>query len=173
MFPYPLNLIKSSKGLSVISIIILIAFIIGVLNLYAYFNPDFQLSKYTVVYIIRDYKDKQKKKDLDNIKIAVEKYYNETKQYPASDGWCGRIYSVLYSDVNEALSPYFDDKGVPQDPSFGGTDKDYFYIKFDRRSYALMAVLENPPAGSPTYNYEACHDWPGDGVYNYKIEFSR
>jgi len=166
-------LIKSSKGISIITIIIIAAIVVAALNAYAYFNPDFQLSRFSIVYLIRAHDDNQRKADLARIQKAIENYYDDNGQYPAADGWCGRIVTVMYPDVKDALSDYFKETGIPQDPSFRGTGKDYFYRREDRNSYVLLAVLENPPAGSPTYNYEGCHDWPGAGVYNYRLTGSR
>lgn len=170
----PLNpLIKSSKGISIITIIIIAAIVVAALNAYAYFNPDFQLSRYSIVYLIRVYNDNQRKADLNKIQEAVERYYNENGSYPASDSWCGRIFSIMHPEVKDAISDYFKEAGVPQDPSFRGSNKDYFYRREDRDTYILMAVLENLPANSPTYSYGGCFDWPGGGVYNYRIIGSR
>ena len=149
------------------------AFLVAALNVYAYFNPDFQLSRYSVVHLVRAYKDKQKKADLEKIKDALEAYYDENSQYPGYDGWCGRIFAMLNPDVKDAISPYFENGDIPQDPSFKGTEKDYFYRREDRRHYVLLVVLESEPADSETYNYEGCHDWPGDNIYNYRVTSSR
>jgi len=173
---YPTQLLqplKSTKGISIISLIILAAVVVAVLNAYAYFNPDFQLTKYSIVRLFRARLDEQRVEDLNKIRAAVEQYYEDNNEYPAFDGFCGRIIAVLHPDVNEAIGEYFENRAIPQDPSFRGTNRDYFYRKVDRNSYILMAILEDVPAGSKTYNYERCHDWPGDGVYNYRITGER
>ena len=171
---YPrLNLIRSSKGISIISIIIIAAVLVAGLNAYAYFNPDFQFRKYSIVYVINIFGDKQRKADLEEIKVAVEKYYDENGEYPTRDGWCGRIISVLHPDAKDAIIGYFGTDGIPQDPLHRGTGQDYFYYREDRNTFVLLAKLENLPAGSPTYNYEGCFDWPGDGVFNYQVSGSR
>jgi len=173
MFLDPTKLLRSSKGISIITVIIIAAVLVAALNAYAYFNPDLQLSRFSIVYFIRAHNDSQRKTDLEKIQKAVESYYDDNGQYPAADGWCGRIGTVMYPDVKEAIADYFSDKAIPQDPSFRGTNKDYFYRREDRNNYILLAVLENLPADSLTYNYEGCHDWPGDGVYNYQLSGSR
>jgi len=169
MILYPANLIRSSKGISLITIIILVAFLFAGLNAYAYFNPEFTLSKYTIPHLLGSFNDDKRKAELEKIQAVVEKFYDDNGEYPGRDGWCGRIITVLHPEVKDDISGYFDKNGIPQDPAFAGTSKDYFYYREDRNSYVLMAVLENPPPGSKTYNYEGCHDWPGEGVYNYQI----
>lgn len=171
MSPY-FKVLKSAKGLSLISIIIFAALVFAGLNAYSYFDPDFTLNKVSVVYWLREFNDRQRKADLEKIQAAVDRYYDENGEYPAFDGWCGRIVTVLHPDAKNAINPYFE-QGIPQDPSFRGTHKDYFYAREDRRTYVLMAVLENVPADTPTYNYTGCFDWPGNGVYNYQITSSR
>lgn len=168
----PLPLLRSSRGFSIITLIILVAFVFALFNAYAYFNPKFQLSRYSIVYFLHAARDKQRAADLAKIQAAVEKSFEEKGEYPASDGWCGPITSLLHSEVYDAIAPYFDANGVPRDPGFTESNRSYFYRRENRRSYILMAVFENLPAGSPTYSYSGCHDWPGDDVYNYKIEVS-
>jgi hypothetical protein len=163
------NFFRSSKGISLITIIIIAALVVAAVNLYAYVNPDFQLSRLSFVYILRSYNDKTRKADLEKIRQAVEQYYDENGEYPAKDDWCGRIVYVMHAEVNDALAPYFGESGIPQDPSFRGTHKDYFYRREDRNEFVLLAVFENLPADSPTYDYEDCYDWPGDGVFNYRV----
>jgi len=164
-----LQRLKSSKGLSLVTLIIIAAFIFGAFNAYAYFNPDFELSRFSVVRFLRASYDTQRMKDLDKIREAVEAYRDDNDEYPAQDGWCGRIISLLNPEVKDALLPYFDQRGIPQDPAFSGTNKDYFYRREDEDSFVLMAVLENAPEGTQAFNYQGCYDWPGDGVYNYRI----
>jgi len=173
MFYSPIRLIHSNKGISILTLIIIAAFIFAGFNAYAYFNPEFSLRNYSLLRFLGSYNDKTRIKDLQNIQITVERYYDDNGEYPASDGWCGRIVSVLYPEAKDALQGYFNAGGIHQDPAFRGTSKDYFYRREDRNTYVLMAVLENPPVGSKTYSYEKCHDWPGDDVYNYRLEGSR
>jgi hypothetical protein len=173
MFFFPTRISKSSKGVSIISLIILAAVVVAALNVYAYFNPEFPLSRYTVSYFLGSYNDKVRKADMEKLRVAVEKYYDETGQYPGSDGWCGRIVAILNPEVKNAINGYFNAKAVPQDPSFTGTNKDYFYRREEENAYILMAVLENPPEDAKHFNFTGCHDWPGDDVYNYQIVGSR
>ena len=161
--------LKSPRGLSIIGIIIFIAFLVAVLNVYAYLNPGFELSKYSVVRLFKSKVDEQRKADLQAIKQAIDKYRLENDDYPAQKDWCGRIISVLHPDVKNAIFDYFEHGAIPQDPAFKGTSKDYFYRHVDRNTYILLAVLEDVPDNTPTYNFEGCHDWPGEGVYNYRI----
>jgi hypothetical protein len=169
MAHHPSTLLGSSKGISIIGILILVAVIVAALNIYAYFNPDFELSKYSFVRFMRSRADEQRKEDLAKIKEAVDTYYAETGEYPAPEGWCGRIVTVLHPEVKNAIGDYFEKGGIPQDSSFQGTHKDYLYNHVDRDTYILLAVLENQPEGSPTYDFVGCHDWPGDGIYNYRV----
>ncbi len=167
MFP-----LSSEKGFSVVALILLAALLFGALNLYAYFNPSFTLSQYTVVALLENLSDRERKQELKTIAEAVEKYYEEHQEYPASNGWCGRVLSILNPDVTNALSPYFQNGGIPQDPKYPGTNKDYFYVREHKDSFALLAVLESSK-DSPTYHYDDCTEWPGDNVFNYRVTGSR
>src|SRR3989344_3732387 len=108
--------LKSSKGTSIVGIIIFLAFLVAVLNLYAYFNPSFELSKYSVVRIFKAKVDEQRKVDLQALKQAIDKYRLENDDYPAPKDWCGRIVSVLHPEVKNALFDYFERGAIPQDP---------------------------------------------------------
>jgi len=165
-------LARSQKGISVVQIIIIIALIVTGLNVYAYFNPGLELSRYSVLYFLRAYNDNNRKEDLNKIKVAVIKYYDEKGELPADIGWCSRIVSILHPDAKDALNPYFTSSGIPEDPSFRGTHQDYFYRREDRDTFILLARFENLPPDSEKYNYSGCFDWPGKDVYNYKIEVS-
>ena len=191
MFPYPtkptnplsptsrltflnsFSLLRSSRGISIITILVLAAFVIALFNAYAYFNPKFELGRYSIVYFLHAARDKQRVADLAKIQGALEKSFEEKGEYPAYDGWCGPITSLFHPEVYDAIYPYFDANGVPRDPAFTEGNKGYFYRRENNRSYSLMAVFENLPAKSPTYNYPSCFDWPGDDVYNYRLEISR
>jgi hypothetical protein len=168
-----ISLLKPSKGVSIISIIIFGAILVAALNAYAYFNPDFPLSKYSVNYFLTSYNDRVRKADLEKIRVAIEKYYDDNDEYPGYNGWCGRIVSLMQPEVKDSINAYFPSKAIPQDPSFRGTNKDYFYLREDKDVYVLMGVFENPSSSVEYYNYEDCHDWPGDDVYNYQIIGSR
>ncbi len=100
---YVINLLKSSKGISIITIIIFAAVLVAALNAYAYFNPDFPLSQYTVNYFLGSYNDKVRKADMEKLRVAVEKYYDDFGEYPARDGFCGRIIAVLYPDAKNSI----------------------------------------------------------------------
>jgi hypothetical protein len=162
------KIVNNNKGIGLISIIILIAFAYAGLTAYSYYNADFNLGKYTPMYFLRNANDQNRKKDLEEIAKALDSYYDENRNLPGQVGFCGRILTVLYPTAKNALSPYFP-TGIPQDPTEAGTHRDYFYRHEDSDTYVLMAVLELPPADSSTENYEGCHDWPGDDVYNYMI----
>jgi hypothetical protein len=167
------NLLKSSKGVSIITIIIFAAILVAALNAYAYFNPDFPLSKYTVNYFLGSYNDRVRKADMEKLRVAVEQYYDDFDEYPARDDYCGRIVSILHPEIKNHINSYFENKAIPQDPAFRGTNKDYFYRREEKDDYVLMAVLESPPTDAQHYNFAGCHDWPGDDVYNYAIFGSR
>jgi len=167
--PYPTKHLRSQKGISIISLIILAAFAVAALNVYAYFNPGFSLSQYSVVRFFKGKVDEQRKVDLRQIKQAVDAYREENGDYPAPEGWCGRIVSVLHPEAKNAIADYFERGAIPQDPTSKGTHKDYFYKHVDRNTYVLLAVLEDVPSGTPSYNFSDCYDWPGDDVYNYRL----
>jgi len=169
--------LQKQKGLSLLSILIYAAFIFAALNVYAYFNPSFSLSKYSPVFFVKNKKDETRKADLGRLQDALERYYEENgNKYPGVKGSCGRIVSVLHSQVDDDLRPYFSTNQFPGDPSFGGTNKDYFFTKLkgSGERYVLMAVLEVPPEISEeekeNYNFGSCYDWPGDDVYNYRVD---
>jgi len=158
---------RNQQGIGIISIIIILAFIYAGLTVYAYFNPSFDFKKYTPVYFLSGYRDDTRKADLEKIADALDVYYQENRNLPGTEDFCGRIVTVVNPEAKDALGPYFTD-GIPQDPENGGTNKDYFYLREDKDTYVLLAALDSPPS-SETYNYEGCHDWPGDGFYNYKV----
>jgi hypothetical protein len=159
----------SEKGFSIINSLLALAFLAAAFNLYSYFNPHFTLSKYSIVAFLSDYSNQVRKDDLKAISQSLQKYYRDHGSYPANIGWCGRIVQVLNPEAKDALSPYFKDSAIPQDPRYPGTNKDYFYAHEERDTYVLLATLEALPAGSPTYHYDDCIDWPGDNVFNYKV----
>lgn len=159
--------IKNQKGIGIISIIIIIAFVYGGLTFYSYLYPSFDLAKYTPVNYLSGFRDDERKEELEKIAVALDSIYEEERNLPGSIGYCSRIVQVLRPNAKDALSPYFPD-GIPQDPIHGGTDKDYFYSKEDKDTYVLLAVLDDPPTDE-TYNFEGCNDWPGDNIYNYII----
>ncbi len=172
-----IELFQKQKGLSLISLLIWAAFIFAALNVYAYLNPGFSLSKYSPVNFVKNKRDDIRKADLARLQEALERYYDEHgNKYPGAKGQCGRIVSVLHSTVDDDLRPYFPTNQFPADPGFGGTDRDYFYSKpkSGGESYILMAVLEIPPQISEeernSYNFSGCYDWPGEDVYNYRID---
>ena len=145
----------------------MLAFVYAGLTAYAYFNPSFEFAKYTPIYFLQNFRDDQRKADLEKFANALEDYYSEERELPGREGFCGRIITVLYPEAKNALSPYFPD-GIPQDPEHRGTHMDYLYRREDKDTYVLLAVLDHPPT-SDTYNFEGCHDWPGNGVYNYAV----
>lgn len=160
------------RGFGAVSLILIIALVIAALNAYAYFNPNFSLARYSPFNYFRIKQDDIRVRDLTAIQKEIEQYYNDNNQVPANDGWCGRISGVLHPELKESLIPYSGRDGLPSDPLRGGTEKDYFYYRVDRTHYVLMADLEiprNQNLAPEKYNFTGCHDWPGDGVYNYRI----
>jgi hypothetical protein len=93
-------------------------------------------------------------------------------ELPANNGWCGRISTALHPEFSEAVVNFMPSGTIPHDPLYGNSSKDYFYFRVDRSRYVLMAVMSKPQenrAGTYVYNFDRCHDWPGDNVYNYQI----
>lgn len=167
------------KGFGLISLIILVAVIFALLNVYAYYNPSFSLSKYSPLNFLKAEHDKQRVKDLQTLQTGIENYYNDKNTMPGSS--CGRISGVLHpgfiSDI-ESYLPHFtnNSNNVPSDPIYGNSDHDYFYYRYDNSHYLLMAVMELSSDGNGGLNgigntlfSHSCHDWPGNDIYNYKL----
>lgn len=166
----PRSAIESQSGISIVGIIIILSLLALAYNAYAYFNPDTMLSRYSMMYFLNQYYDNQREKDLEKIKVVLVDYFNKNSELPAKDGWCGRMVSILHPEVMNEISPYFGSGGIPQDPSRRGTHIDYFYKKVDRDTFVILAKMDNLPSSSEKYNYSGCYDWPGDDIYNYKVE---
>jgi len=89
---------------------------------------------------------------------------------PTADGWCGRFSTLLHPEFAIAVKPYLERQDLLYDPLYPNTNRDYFYYRVDKRTYILMAALEVPKENTKgKYNYERCHDWPGDDIYNYRM----
>lgn len=160
----------NQKGFGVISTIIVLAVIFAGLNAYAYYNPSFSLAKYSPLNYFRLKLDEERIKDLKTMEKAILAYYDDHNQMPANDGWCGRISGILHPEFGYAIKTYLADGKVPNDPTHGNSEKDYFYYRVDRAHYILMAALDVPKEDTKDkYNYTGCHDWPGNDVYNFQI----
>ncbi len=160
----------NQKGFGIVSLIIFLAVIFAALNAYAYYNPSFSLAKYSPLNYFRLKFDEQRIKDLKNMEKAVLAYYNDHNEMPGSDGWCGSISGILHPEFGMAIKSYMPNGQLPNDPTHGGTDHDYFYYRVDRAHFILMAALDLPKSNTKgLYNYTGCHDWPGNDIYNYQI----
>ncbi len=166
MTKFPFN----QKGFGVISAIIVLALIFAGLNAYAYYNPSFSLAKYSPLNYFRMKLDEERIKDLKGLEGAILSYYEEKGEMPANDGWCGRISGVMHPEFAEAVKGYFPNDDMPNDPTHGNSNDDYFYYRVDRAHFILMAALDVPKEDTKgKYNYTGCHDWPGNDIYNYQI----
>ena len=152
-----------------IKVVVFLALIYGSLVAYSYFNPNFQLSKYTPVALIASNRDNTRKDDLKRIQQALGFYWRDHGSYPAAVGWCGFISSSLYPQAKEAIETYFPNGEVPKDPSSAESNTGYFYVHVDSRHYALLAHLETLTGDSPVYEYKGCNNWPSGGNYNYQV----
>lgn len=162
--------IFNQRGLGVIGIIIFLAILFAVFNIYAYYNPSFSLSRYSPLNYLKAKRDEGRINDLKKLEKAVLSYYEENNAMPTSDGWCGRYAGVLHPEFSLQIKPYLEKEELPHDPLYSNTDRDYFFYRVDKRHYVLMAALELPKEDTKgKYNYERCHDWPGDDIYNYRI----
>lgn len=167
-FHYSHNTTTRQKGFGLISLIILLAFVFAALNVYSYYNPGFSLAKYSPLNYVRAQRDAIRVKDLDKLRNAIVAYYAAKNEVPVSS--CGRISGVMHPEFANAITPFLDKGDLLADPTTGGTEKDYFYMRVDRTHFILMAVLEMPTTDTTgKYNYTSCHDWPGDNVYNYQV----
>jgi hypothetical protein len=167
------KIFTSQKGFGLIGLIILVAVVFAGLNIYSYYNPQFSLSKYSPLNLLRAERDKIRLNDLKNLEKAITAYFQDNNQMPAYDGWCGRIGSILHPEFSLAVKPYLDNGELPHDPNAGNSSTDYFYYRVERSRFILMAVMELPQEdkseGKYVYNFKNCHDWPGNGIYNYQI----
>jgi len=164
------KLLSNQKGFGIISLIILIAVLFAFFNVYAYFNPSFSLSRYSPLNYLKAQRDEKRIADLKKLENALLSYFEENKSLPTADGWCGRYSTVLHPEFVSAIKPYFNNEELPHDPLYPNTNKDYFYYRVDKRHYILLAALELPKEDTKgKYNYQNCHDWPGDDIYNYRL----
>ena len=164
------NKLPAQKGIGLVSLIILLAIVFALLNVYAYYNPKFSLARYSPLNFLKAGRDSIRTKDLDKLEKAVVAYYNDKNQMPASDGWCGRISGILHPEFAVEIKPYLENSEIPHDPLYGSTDRDYFYYRVDKSHFILMAALELPKSETAgKYNYVKCFDWPGDNIYNYQL----
>lgn len=166
------NPFSSQKGIGALAVVLFIAVAVAALTAYSYYNPTFSLAKYSPLNYFRVKQDDKRVEDLKSLQAAVVRYYEENNEMPTRDGWCGRISGVLHPEFRDAIEIYFPNGEPPLDPLRSGSEKDYFYYRVDRSHYVLMAVLEIPRdqnLASESYNFTGCHDWPGDGVYNYQL----
>lgn len=161
---------QKQKGIGLVSIVIFVAVIFSLLNVYAYYNPNFSLARYSPLNYLKAKRDETRIKDLKKLEKAIIAYFETNRTLPTSDGWCGRFSSLLHPDFATEIKPYLEEQELPHDPLYPNTDKDYFYYRVDKHNYILMAVLEVPKENTTgKYNYEKCHDWPGNDVYNYRL----
>lgn len=107
--------------------------------------------------------DTQRKKDLQAIKIALEKFYQDKKYYPANPGidpfpnnyGCSRgadyrIVDLTATPVDWGSSWQFYMTKVPKDPE---SSKNYvYYVSCDGKSYVLFASLSRAQ-----FDPEACN----------------
>ncbi len=167
------RILGSEKGFSIIGFIFLFALAFAALNAYAYFNPKSDLSKYTLVNILNNTRDRQRIRDLKTLEAAVVAFYDKNNQMPTVDGWCGRISTVLHPEFILETKAYLPNYMLPHDPTYANSSKDYFYYRVDRSRYILMAVLDTPSENyvdnRADYNFVKCHDWPGNYIYNYQL----
>ena len=100
-------------------------------------------------------RDSRRKQDLANISKALETYYNDYGEYPAS---VGGLIAGCDQDGAEKCGwggPWIDDKGtlymsaLPQDPA---RNQNYFYYLLNDNSYYLFARLENELDGDAAKN---------------------
>lgn len=161
---------SKQKGVGLVSLIVLLAVVFALLNVYAYYNPGFSLARYSPLNFLKAKNDEKRVADLKKLEKAVLAYFEANNALPASDGWCGRYAAVLHPEFAIQIKPFLEKQELPHDPLYANTDKDYFYYRVDKNHYILMAVLELPKEDTKgKYNYERCHDWPGDDVYNYRL----
>lgn len=165
-----INNTSEQKGIGLISIILVCAVIFALLNVYAYYNPNFSLSRYSPLNYLKAKRDETRINDLKKLEGAILAYAEDHNALPTSDGWCGRFAAVLHPEFATEVKPYLEKEELLHDPIYSNTNRDYFYYRVDKRHYILMAALELPKEDTKgKYNYVRCHDWPGDDIYNYRL----
>ena len=97
--------------------------------------------------------DAVRKQDLKSIELALENFFIKNGDYPPlghSGGWCTNISHPSYQGSGMpaiVLREFFPD-GLPKDPKYADTGKDYFYSKDSPTSYRLLAELDSEDATS-------------------------
>lgn len=123
---------RGQQGFTIIEIIITII-VIGILtaiSVVAYGN------------IQRQSRDSERRSDVVQLKIAMDKYYAANSQFPAACTADGSACPV--NNLATALKPYLSE--IPQDPS--GSSNQYSYVRggTNGSAYAIRVNYEAQPA---------------------------
>lgn len=132
-----------SKGFIFIILIIVFAFILGLIGLFKLAQKNRDISR---------------KADLEKIQYALEKFYTERGEYPPlqNDQFCISFKDV--PELKELLTSYLEkpEKGFPSDPKWKNTEKNYFYRRLDPASFKLYAELERKEKNDNLYLVSDC-----------------
>lgn len=104
-------------------------------------------------------RDSERKSDVTQLKVALDKYYAANSQYPAvCPGGEGQGCPVSY--LQEPLAPYL--ATIPTDP--GGTTNEYTYVRggTSGNAYAIRVKYEATPVCKTGQNVNA--GWWGSAI---------
>lgn len=86
-------------------------------------------------------RDAKRISDIRQLVNAVELYYSANNSYPMNSGWCTQISHPSYTtSFYNTISQYLVG-GLPKDPLYANTEKDYFYRRVGNEYY-LYAEME-------------------------------
>ncbi len=120
------------KGLTLIELLVAII-ILGVLS---------SLIAGNVVNSLKKSRDARRKADLEQVQRALELYYQDNKQYPASLTWGGSLTHPSNTNIIYMTK-------LPQDPVSGNN---YLYQTDSQKNYRLYSCIENPQDQGPGVN---------------------
>jgi len=125
--------LKTEKGFTLIELLVVIA-IIGILVtiVVVAINP---------ARVINDSKDSKRRSDLNQIKAAMQLYYNDCKDYPPSIPLGGQ-----FGNDNPATADTCDDSSIYMRQVPNDTGGSYRYVRVDTNNYYIVADLFNPSA---------------------------
>jgi 4-amino-4-deoxy-L-arabinose transferase-like glycosyltransferase len=85
--------------------------------------------------------DAQRREDLEEIRVALEAYYDEEEQYPSTLGSFQTLCAYVEADAGCAIEEYIDP--IPQDPLGDPIRYGYFYAS-DGQRFSVFSLLEGP-----------------------------
>ncbi len=126
----------------------------------------------------RQARDTIRKHHLQDIEDSLYLAYSTHGEYPpyGVSSWCGRlndpanaeIRAQIETSLRQKIEKYANpDKPFPSDPSYAGTNQDYFYWKHSPASFELFSILEADDNNNRTVT--ACTEADDSTAYDYGI----